>query len=115
MKKSLVILLVPAFLTFFATARISGTILGRSAEAVLTQPVEFVNYPVRADFPFYETEQLIQSCLSHGLPEHCGSEPSIGVNLATNNALIQMMLTTARIDWDDSQNPPVRWPELHTA
>src|SRR6266508_1162438 len=107
MKKYLVILLVPAFLTFFTTAQTSGTILGLSAQAVLTQPVEFVNYPVPADFPFYETEQLIQSCLSHGLPEHCGGEPSIGVNLATNNALIQMMLTTARINWDDSQNPPV--------
>jgi hypothetical protein len=53
-----------------------------------------------------EPPGLIASCLGHGLLVHCGGEPSIGVDLATNTAMMQMMLTTARIQWDDSQIPP---------
>jgi hypothetical protein len=71
------------------------------------QPAEFAVYPLPPNFAMYETEQLRQSCIRHGLAEHCGGEPSIGVDPFTNSAMLQMMLTTARIHWDDSQQPPV--------
>jgi hypothetical protein len=57
-------------------------------------------------FELFEPEGLRQSCINHGLPEQCGGEPSIGVDRFTNDAMLQMMLTTARIRWDDSQQPP---------
>jgi hypothetical protein len=87
----------------FATLALT---LALSAPPVSAQSADFAVYPVPPDFPMYETEQLRQSCLSHGLLEHCGGEPSIGVNPFTNSAMLQMMLTTARIRWDDSQDPP---------
>ncbi len=76
------------------------------ADATAVQPAEFGVYPLPANFSMYEPEGLRQSCLFHGLPEHCGGEPSIGVDVSTNTAMAQMMLTTARIRWDDSQQPP---------
>jgi hypothetical protein len=76
------------------------------AVAATPQPAEFAVYQRPPDFQMYETEQLRQSCINHGLPPDCGGEPSIGVNPFTNNAMVQMMLTTARIGWDDSRQPP---------
>jgi hypothetical protein len=70
------------------------------------QPAEFAVYPVPTGFQMFEPEGLRQSCVNHGLPEDCGGEPSIGVDLFTNNAMLQMMLTTARLSWDDAQQPP---------
>jgi hypothetical protein len=69
-------------------------------------PIQFINYPRPPDFPMFVTSELRQSCLAHGLQEDCGGEPSIGLNPATGNMMLQMMLTTARVHWDDSQNPP---------
>ncbi len=83
-----------------------GAIQHPIPRAMAVEPVEFVNYPVPSDFAMYETDQLRQSCLNHGLAEHCGGEPSIGVNPFTNSAMLQMMLTTARVRWDDTQQPP---------
>jgi hypothetical protein len=80
--------------------------LGLSAPPASAQSAGFAAYPVPGDFQFYETEQLRESCVKHGLPPDCGGEPSIGVDPFTNNAMMQMMLTTARIRWDDSQQPP---------
>jgi hypothetical protein len=74
--------------------------------AAAAQPAEFGVYAVPASFSMYEPERLRQSCLFHGLPEHCGGEPSIGIDVSTNTAMVQMILTTARIRWDDSQKPP---------
>jgi hypothetical protein len=80
--------------------------LGSGAPAASAPSAEFAVYPLPHYFQMYETEQLRESCVAHGLPPECGGEPSIGVDPFTNKAMVQMMLTTARIGWDDSQKPP---------
>jgi hypothetical protein len=80
--------------------------LGWSASPVSAQSAEFAVYPVPPGFQMFEPEGLRQSCIRHGLPPDCGGEPSIGVDPFTNNAMLQMMLTTARLSWDDTQEPP---------
>ncbi len=77
-----------------------------AAWAPANQPIGLVNYPRPADFPMYVTPQLTQSCINHGLLPDCGGEPSIGVDRFTKNAMLQMMLTTARVRWDDTHSPP---------
>jgi hypothetical protein len=43
-----------------------------------------------------------------GMPSaHSAGEMSIGTVKATNDALVQMRYTTARITWDDTVDPPI--------
>jgi PKD repeat protein len=70
---------------------------GGSSPSIGGSPMTFFHYPAPASFSFAND----------------AGETSIGVNLATNNAMFLMALNTARVHWDDAQVPPkATWEDV---